>query len=761
MTVSQPQYAPRFDALPDLDGLVINDPVEDVQFHLYTDGPISPTPVSTETGEWCFPIDSAARLETATVTVPITANVNVRSADGTLIDSSSNQVNCAVDTIGSYTLELASTPIKLYLHAHSRVTIDSSDHDTTINFPDADAMLVGARTLHEQPARTLTTTTDPVDIMTVVSEFGAALKTTSPERSFPTLRGHPPLVTVGDEIEIPGGRHRPSTGITIELPPETAYIFPAAPLAYYLGASVEPGDAPLLRTTDGYVYELDGTDGFGPSVHRVLTQVFTMDCLTRVDGYYPVDLAERNQAEADPRIELEYASLYEAPLTERVEQYLSVPYEAVEPLIPRWRLTADMSSDAERVQVLPHLTAELAEIRCDAVPRGNRDESISASTADSDELEAVSEFIRGAGESAHFRSEPSASSRMLETHGTGGTSSISGMTRAGGMDEEWSTESAPGESLSVSQEEIFRVPDAKSATQTYIGDGFPIGANKATKASFERLLTLRSEAPSRITVTVVCNDQEMLNETAVGDHYGDRDLFEFDVDIRTDLSVEELQDAFQTPTDFVHYIGHVDQRGLQARDGFLDAHDLSTVETTAFFLNGCRSFKQGSALVAAGAVGGIVTLENVHNDLATDIGHHIARLLNQGWPLDGAANLVEEAGLVGRHYNVVGDSSVELVNPTSGVPKYDVLSERTDDRFDLTVHTYPSRSISLGSLYTPYVGGNQKRYLSSGEIDTFTVTGDALQAYLASEVSPVLFAPERDSTLLTLRWSDELEPETL
>jgi hypothetical protein len=46
-------------------------------------------------------------------------------------------------------------------------------------------------------------TTDAEDVMMAILTFRSALKTTSPERSFPTLRGHPPAIELNDRLEIP------------------------------------------------------------------------------------------------------------------------------------------------------------------------------------------------------------------------------------------------------------------------------------------------------------------------------------------------------------------------------------------------------------------------------------------------------------------------------------------------------------------------------------------------------------------------------
>src|SRR5699024_3463049 len=154
---------------------------------------------------------------------------------------------------------------------------------TTIEFGDETEIVVGARSHHSRPATTLTTPADPERMMRAVSTFGSALKTFSPERSYPTLRGHPPAVELGDELDL-NGLTPPETGVTIEVPSTYRSVFVVAPLAYYLGARVRPSETPRVRTETGFTHSLDGALGFERSVERTLKQVFFVDCLVRTDG---------------------------------------------------------------------------------------------------------------------------------------------------------------------------------------------------------------------------------------------------------------------------------------------------------------------------------------------------------------------------------------------------------------------------------------------------------------------------------------------
>ncbi|WP_435197312.1 hypothetical protein [Natronomonas sp. EA1] len=726
---------PTFERLPQQRAIQVRDPVQDVQFRLLTERPVEPQPCVTDAAPWCFPIDASARLATSTVTVPIRLNVNIREPDGRLVESIAEKSPGSADEARFYTVELAGTPIKLYLAANSRVLVTPDDYSTEIHFPDTDVVYLGARSLHELPARTLTTTTDPRDLMEVISEFGAALKTTSCERSWPTLRGHPPLLEFGDRVHIPGGRQRVETGVRIDVPPEPEYIFPVAPLVYYTSAKLRPGERPRLVTDRGFSFDLTSQGGFERTVAEVLQHVFTLDCLTRCEGYYPITLHERLEAASVPSLDLDFEALYDAPLAEQLAVYLQIPFEDVAPLRPEWRLTADMPSATEHADILPHFVEELALVRCYPPElEGMRyDPETAVPETEAGLTTTVDDFFREDREAT----EPDGGYR------------VPGPSEPGGG------------RMPVSQEGVFRVREASTTTQTYVGSGFPVGGNKASKRSYERQLHLRQSRGNQISVTVVCNDPEMTEEIGVGEYYGTRDLFDFDVTIEQETSVALLREVFESDVDLVHYIGHVDSRGLQCADGYLSTDSISSVGVSAFILNGCRSFRQGAELVESGAIGGIVTLENVHNSLATEVGHNIARLLNAGWTLDTALKLVREDSLVGRHYLVVGDGTTEIANPDSGTPSYLLLEPTSHETVDVTQVAFLTRSHHLGTITNPFISDSDTRYLAGGKIGPFEVTVRELKKFLSLASFPVQLEEELQKTTISLQWSDDFDVSTL
>ncbi len=63
----------------------------------------------------------------------------------------------------------------------------------------------------------------------------------------------------------------------------------------------------------------------------------------------------------------------------------------------------------------------------------------------------------------------------------------------------------------------------------------------------------------------------------------------------------------------------------------LDTRELDTVGIEGFFLNACQSYDQGMALIDAGAVGGVVALNDVINSGAVRVGRTMIRLLNRSF----------------------------------------------------------------------------------------------------------------------------------
>jgi hypothetical protein len=662
-------------------GVAILDPIEGSRFEIYT----NPTADLTDAApsRFHFPVDTAVQIDANEFTVPVTANFLVRDETGQLITDCADRevVNLPKN---EYHIELTGAPMKLYVAVDSAVRLIEENDAVVIDAQQSPCYL-GVRSFHEKPAGTIDVPDTPSGLMDGVSLLGSALKTLSPERSFPTLRGHPPLLNPASEFSKPSGISRPNTDVQIVVPTERQYIYGAASLAYYLGAELIPGKHPRIITS-GEEFELSRSR-FHQDVNETLEQLLFFDCVARTEGYYQVNLYERNQLESS--LELDYAALYDQPLSERTAAFLGVDRAKISDYIPEWDLTADIDPTYTNVQALPFLVNNLSFIR---VAGDNQDEPEAGEAPDdiSDLLRTTSDDQEGTEQAGH----------------------------------------EPG---------IFTPEETESVEHVHIGDGYPLGSSKATIETFYRRLDQPELPDDAIRVQVVCNDEQMRAEDAVESIYGDRELLDFDISVHYNLTCSELRAVLSSTTDFLHYIGHVDDAGIRCTDGVLDVQDVDEVRVDAFLLNACRSYSQGMELINSGGLGGIVTLGDISNTPAIAVGRTLARLLNQGFPLRAALLVAKENSLSGYQYLVVGDGRLQLAQCIYGLPWTVDVEDIRADQYELFVRTYAVKGYGVGSLMSPGFDTGGERYLRPGTSKRFSLDEAELLDLLDEGNHPVQY----------------------
>lgn len=704
-TAPPPTSQVRVEPAVDTCGVVLIDDIQGLRVPIETAEPVQPRACADT--EFCFPIDAAYRLDSTTFSIPVSVNVIVRDSTGTVVAHVPPEASKTVSA-GQYTIEIGALGIKTYLSVHGEIRIDAATNDgRTLTIPKTDQVSLGVRSLHTQPAATITTTDDPESVMRAISCFGSALKTTSCERSFPSLRGHPPRLERGDRFHAPDSleRTREETDIRLEVPSAFESVYPVASLAYYLDAAVVPGTTPQL-VVNGTAHPLEGTDGYEATIARILKHVFTIDCVTRTEGFYPIQLSEREHLEATTA--LDFAELYDRPLAEQVNAYLSIPFETVEPVVPRWPLTTTLAPAPEKFAYLPYVAADLSCIR---TPQSS---PIPESAVTAPYQDAIEEFLRARDGQDGVTDEDTAALRESDTDGRTCT---------------------------------LKPATTESITHLWLDEGYPIAGAKPTLDACRRRLDANPSGP--IDVAVVSNAPEMRAEADVADLYGLRDLVAFDVTVHEELTSAALREVFAADHDLVHYVGHVDTEGLQCADGWLDADTIERVDTRAFILNGCRSVEQGTALVETGAIGGLCTLRGVGNSPATEIGRTVARLLNAGFSLGGALDVIADESVTGHQYMVVGDPRLTITTCKGPTPNLVDVQTKESDQYDVSIYGSPVSTAHLGTLSMPLLQADETYYLNSGHIVTKTVSTSELRAYLDLSRIPVRLDG-------TLTWSDRL-----
>jgi hypothetical protein len=671
---------PRFEPLSSTSGVTVLDPIEKRRFSLLTPSPVSPTAADPE--DFYFPVSVARSIRTSEIELPYTISVYVRDEDGAMITDVEPPADVSLPR-DRYLVELSS-PVKLYFRVESALEIRADTETVRFSFGGETDVTVGARSRHESPAGTVTIPDDPTGAMAGLSALSSSLKTTSPERSFPTLRGHPPRIERGERLAIPAEFARPDTGVTIEVPPEYEKLYPVAPLAFYLGAELVPGDVPCLRTDTGFEHRLDSCRGYEREVERVLKQTFFLDCVVRTEGYYPIELAERNAVE--PRLHFDLGDLYDRPLAERVEEYLDVPYATIEDAVPTWHRVTFVRPEAEHVELLPYVINDLSLVRTPP------DEEPVASGAEVNELwEQIDEFRRSPPERnrAFFRGAAATESDEF--------------TRSERDDRNFP------------DRDYVSIPETDAIETAWVGDGVPTSGTKLLKEAYEHDRAAPDDGV--IDVTVVCNDSRMRREwDMVSEIYGEREDVPIEANIEFGLGKDDLRELLTEDTDLFHYIGHVDDRGFDCIDGFLDAETLEGAGMKAFLLNACHSFSQGEALIEAGASAGIVSLSEVGNQSAMKLGEVLARFFHRGFPVGTALSIVDRYSKIGSRYIGIGDIGLTLAHCEDNVSLLYKINSEEDGLLDLEIWTHPNSDRPIGTIFTPLLFEDNTQFLCLGDV---------------------------------------------
>ncbi|MCU4751615.1 hypothetical protein OB919_06420 [Halobacteria archaeon AArc-curdl1] len=686
-------------------GLEIIDRIERHRCQLTTHEPVAPTAVASDTIP--YPVDAAVSVTTDTITLPTNTLPCIRDDTGSMIEGIGPAGKTFLEA-DHYTIDLTN-PFKIYIDVESSIQLYFDPEHTHIGFDESTTAVIGARSYHTRPAGTITTTEDPTDLMQAVTMFGSALKTTTAERSYPTLRGHPPTLELGERLSIPKTLESPDTGVRIAVPPDLASVFVVTPLAAYLGATLVEGEKPVITTETGFSFPLEESDDFEKTVERVLKHVFFLDCIVRTEGTTPVSLHARSVTESE--LSWDPATVYEQSPAERLQTYLETPYEVLEPEIPLWRLEAELKPTATSIEFLPFIANSLAIVTTE-------NDQTNGSTAQYQH--AINTFTRDSSVRGVRSSQDGADGGETETTVTG----------------ESNSEGETPESEDTASEDMGTLPP--TITQFWRRqDGPDIRSTTPVSAFYNSIG--REPRSDPIEIEVVCNDPEMRDELdAVNGIYGDRESLPFSVTEHYNLTRNELEEVLTHESDLFHYIGHIDESGFQCSDGIFDVSTIDSVGAKAFLLNACQSRDQGLYLVECGSIGGVVTLGDVINSGAISVGTELARLLNRGYPLYAALEIARERSLIGQQYQLVGDGLITIAQSETGIPNLAKI-ERSNGHFEIELELYTHRSSGKGSLYMPYLDMTGSYFISPGTIGPFTATTTQLEAFLELEEIPILY----------------------
>ncbi len=662
-----------------------------------------PLEVSTDCAAIDRPVDETLAVTTTALRVPHAVVYAFSLAGPAWYQLAPDETTLSLPS-SEYIVDI-DTEVKLYLRFSGSATIQrTSDFSTlVISFDELTRVLVGVRSRHEFPAGTITVPETPDGIAAGITHLSSSHETDSPDRTYPTLRGHPPLLERGSRLSVPDAITPEVSGIELVVPPSYEALFTVAPLAYYLQATVrvEAGVEPHLWLPDvACEHTLSSMPALERAAARVLRQCFFLDCLVRNAGPYRTTLAELSLVDA---LELDIEHLYEQPIQERVATYLDVPYAGIEHRLPQWHLATYVEPTPAAVDALPFLLDRLSLIYTPEMSTLEGKELVERSLAD---------FYRG-GEA-------------VRTHPRQGA----------------------GEVASV---DIVKPHLKEGRVHGWLADGVPIDVFKLTTTAYRNRLEYLKRPTDSMSIGVVLNDPAMIGEQdRVAAIYRQRArALSMDVTVEENLTVAALASTLESDFDFLHYIGHCETDGLRCPDGYLTTSSLETCGVETFFLNACGSFYEGMELIERGSVAGAVTFTQVLNEHAIKVGSTFAKLLMHGFSIERAMRLARRRIMMGKDYAVVGDGTHSLTEGDLQLPTTVRVEPLEDGRYLLHLECYSTRVNGL--YYIPHTAQNEYAYLS-GTPSYFTLEQPQLVAFLREAEAAVIYDGD-------IYWSTEVLDE--
>ncbi|NGM71075.1 hypothetical protein G6M89_19045 [Natronolimnobius sp. AArcel1] len=627
--------------------------------------------------------------------------------------------------------------IKTYVRLSGRATLTQTDgfESVTLSLPEQTRVILGFRSRNELPVDTITVPDQPDAIAEALSHLSVAHKTDGPDRTYPTLRGHPPLLESGDTLEIPTHLERecPDTGIELIVPPNYEALYSIAPLAYYLQATVTTDnrfDYARIRLADrGVETELEPLPALEDDIAQLLRKTFFLDCLVRNVGPYGTSLSELKLIDA---LGLNSEYLYEASPQDRLAAYLEIPFEAIEHRLPEWHLATYVTPTYDRLETLPFLLDRMSLIY---QPRTT-------------ELEGQ-ELVERSLDDFYRVTPPTDREQPGRTETLAGSSNHTDMTHSSLRSQSQTSTRTRASTGQVASVDVVKPELHHGRTHGWLADGVPIDVFKSDPAAYRNRLEYLAngdDSSGPMSIRVILNDAEMAGEhEAVAETYRRRaEDRSIDVTVDESLRTADLARILESRHDFVHYIGHCETDGLRCPDGNLAASSLDRCRTQTFFLNACGSFYEGQTLIEKGSVAGAVTFTKVLNDHALKVGSSFATFLANGFSIERAMSLARSRIMMGKDYAVVGDGTHSLTDGEHQQPTTITLEAVPDDdsetavpnQYLVTFDCYSTQT--TGTYYVPHTDENELATLCGNE-SNFLLERDEVASLLADCDAAVIY----------------------
>ena len=628
--------------------------------------------------------------------------------------------------------------VRAFVRFHGPATLRiESSRRAWIEFPESRRVSIGFESRVDVPDELVTVERTPEGVATALSALAVGNDTTSPDRTWPSMREQPPYVEFGETTHVPRSirENRPNTGIELVVPPDLTYLTTGASLAHYLGARFEvvSGIDPYLDV-DGCIERLGRGRQYQHDVAALLERTFHLDCLARSAGPHGGELSVSWVGE---ELGLDTDRLYDASMSERVTRYLEVPFADVRDAFPEWHLGMHVAPTYDTVETLPHLLSNVPHLFSPESESLSKKEWLRLTVNDGYDVD-----WENAWHADGTKSHPADSDGQHPPSRSGPTEH----PRVEGTDETLRV------TREISNVDLVKPTLGPGSSHGWLAEKVPIDVFKTLPEAYENRQKYLDDPDSNLSVVAVVNDSgrrslglsdadeaNMRDETEeIVGHYRRRaQNLNIDLTLRENVSTSELARIFERRNDLVHFIGHRDEKGLECTNGFFSASTLRESNAQTFFLNACGSFPEGRQLVRKGSVGGGVTFESVTNDDAVKVGVAFARLIMNGFCIERALDYTRGQLLTPKDYAVVGDGTHVLTQNDSLVPEAYFVSANDDGTYSLLIEQ-SSPWIRGGEVHNPLEEDSDPKHLF-GTTRVYRKSIDGLKHYLNGFGGPVVY----------------------
>lgn len=269
----------------------------------------------------------------------------------------------------------------------------------------------------------------------------------------------------------------------------------------------------------------------------------------------------------------------------------------------------------------------------------------------------------------------------------------------------------------------------------WAGNEYRKYTNRITAEAYKATASTNLTRSPRTKMIVVSNVED---DKDIQEYYNPPSWFNMDFEFGQDVTRDELRQLLSEPAGIFQFIGQLTEDGFRCSDGHLDTSTVFESNATTTLLHGCDSYQQAENLLEKGTYSCLVTHSQDSNEVATEFGTSLGKLIIAGFPLRTATNIVTSATGYSTPYTILGDGGIPVRHKnSSGSPTLLEIQSGKGKKVEIQVHSYVNRAFGLGSTFRDKFDHRNATSLNPTTVGPFPFLLERLIDELEREIVPV------------------------